>query len=104
MTESGLAGAVPEEKQQDNYMSAPAEEQQVVDADRVEHAASYMEMTVPLLHEAMPARILLTDMSRGRKPQVQIPPSHARYAAYSVSAAALIERAACERSVEKDTL
>ncbi|CAL5229751.1 g13134 [Coccomyxa viridis] len=60
---------VPEEKQQDGYMSAPEEEQQVMNADRVDHAASYMEMTVPLLHEAMPARTLLTDMSRPRKPQ-----------------------------------
>ena len=78
LTENVLAGAVPEDEQQDNYLSVSAEEQQVVDADRVAHAASYMEMTVPLLHEAMPARGLLTDMTRGRKPQVQFPPSHAR--------------------------
>ena len=78
--------AVPEEKQQDGYMSAPEEEQQVVDADRVDHAASYMEMTVPLLHEAMPARTLLADMSRPRKPQVRTRPSHARACAAEMSA------------------
>ncbi len=71
MTQDLLLRAVPEEKQQDGYMSAPEEEQQVMNADRVDHAASYMEMTVPLLHEAMPARTLLTDMSRPRKPQVR---------------------------------
>ena len=82
--------AVPEENKQDGYMSAPEEEQQVVDADRVDHAASYMEMTVPLLHEAMPARTLLTDMSRPRKLQVRIHRccSHAKACAAKMSAPA----------------
>ena len=85
-----LPGAVPEEKPQDGYVSAqPAEEPQVVDADRVDHAASYMEMTVPLLHEAMPARTLLTDMSRLARPQVWIPPSQAGPCTMHVSTAVL---------------
>lgn len=77
--QNALPGAVPKEKPQDGYVSAgTAEEKQVVDVDRISHAASYMEMTVPLLHEAMPARTLLTDMSRVRRPQVWTPPFQAR--------------------------
>ena len=54
------AHAVPEEKEQDVYVSAPAQEQPILDASKMNSAASYMEMTVPLLHEAKPANSFLT--------------------------------------------
>jgi hypothetical protein len=70
MSSGILSGhAVTEEKEQDGYVSAPAQEQPLLDASKMNIAARYMEMTVPLLHEAKPTKSFLTTATPS-KPQV----------------------------------
>ena len=60
------------EGQQGSYVSAPASQQQgMVNADRFHNAASYMEMTVPLLHEPVPANASLIKGSGAQTAQVR---------------------------------
>ncbi len=55
-------------------MSAPISQQPTLVAERVNNAASYMEMTIPLLHEARSAESYLVNNSAGQTPWVHPPP------------------------------
>ena len=51
-------------------MSAPLERQSMFNADSITNAATYMEMTVPLLHEAKPAGSHLLGQTEFQSSQV----------------------------------
>ena len=68
--ESLIGCAAPETSLEAVFMSAPLETQSMFNAESITNAATYMEMTVPLLHEAKPAGSHLLGQTEHQSSQV----------------------------------